>query len=37
MIVDFDEQAQPLRIEILDARNLRDMEGGFKLEILPYP
>jgi uncharacterized protein YuzE len=35
MIVDFDEQGQPLRIEILNAHDILDMEGGFKLEILP--
>lgn len=30
MIVDFDEQGQPLRIEILNARDMLDLEGGFK-------
>ena len=35
MIVDFDEQGQPLRIEILNARDILDMEGGLKLEVLP--
>ena len=35
MIVDLDEQGAPLRIEILNARQLLDIEDALKLEVMP--